>query len=389
MSNSSKICFVQKFLQNSKERIKNNELTICLGSEACDPDSFVSSIAIAIHEDAIPVINMPRSIFEAKGDLQYLCSLFNISNDDLIFLERPKGCFSLSARILGTVFRADKYTYKLEDKKIKLILVDHHRPVEELRHFELDMIIDHHELSEASLYARRIYVDIDVGSCCTLVSKFIGHSLITVKNNKNEYFEKSHFCKHLAKMLTIPIFLDTNKFKKVTSHFDRGEFKKLTKIANVEKDEIKKIVKEIKSVRLNDEDLENETILLKDFKKFDKDGIVFGYSTVKYSYEDWILREAKKMNINSESKSGSALETALHTFKRDYGLDFLLVNRKNGDKRYLIMINCQFEKKLAELYKFELVNFKGLYYYSIPVELSRKILTPKIKELIHQASSKE
>lgn len=382
-NNSETTCTIQMYLKKCKEKVKESQLLVCMGSEACDPDSFVSSLAIAIHEKAIPVVNMGRAIFEAKGDLQYLCSIFKISNDDLIFLTRPKGNFSLPARVLGTSLDVGDKSYKLEDRKLKLILVDHHRPVEELRHFELDMIIDHHELSEASLLSRRIYVDIDAGSCCTLVSKFIGHSLLTAKYKKNEFFKKFQFCRHLANMLAVPILLDTNRFKKVTSHFDRGEFKKLIKIAGVKKKEITAIVKKIKKKRLNDSGLESETILLKDFKKFDHDGIVFGYSTVKYPCDEWADREAKAIHA-SESKSGTVLESIFHTFKRDYGLDFLLINRKFKKQRFLIMIGCPFEKRLVSMYNFVPIEYKGLSYYEIEVKLSRKILTPVIKDLIHR-----
>lgn len=371
----------KRFLDECKLRIKQSEVTICLGSEACDPDSFVCSLILSIHENVIPVVNMTRKVFESKGDLQYLCSIFNISNDDLIFLERPKGSFSLQARILGSCFRVEDESYKLEGKKIKLMLVDHHRPVEELQHLEIDMIIDHHLLSEASLKARRIYIDIDAGSCCTLLSKFVGHSLMTRKHSKNAFFNDKSQCRNVAKMLSIPILLDTNRFKKVTSHFDRGEFRKLIKIAGVEKKDIKKIVKRIKKVRLNDSKLDNETILLKDFKKFHKDDVVFGYSTVKYRYEDWIDRETKG---SDKKNSGILFETELNEFRRDYGLDFLLVNRKKKDERFLIMVNCPFEKKLATSQGFEPMEYKGVKFYSVSPEKTRKILAPIIKDMIHK-----
>lgn len=376
----------RKFLEECKLKIKHPEVTICLGSEACDPDSFVCSLILAIHENVIPVVNMTRKVFESKADLQYLCSLFNISNDDLIFLERPKGSFSLQARILGTCFRIEDKSYKLEGKKIKLMLVDHHRPVEELQHFEIDMIIDHHLLSEASLSSKRIYIDIDAGSCCTLVSKFIGHSLMTSKHSKNEFFNDRTLCKSMTKMLSIPIYLDTNRFRKVTSHFDKGEFRKLTRISGMEKKDVAKIVKKIKKVRLNDSTLDNETILLKDFKKFHKDDVVFGYSTVKYRYEDWIDREAKEADTDKKS-AGVVFETALNEFRREYGLDFLLVNRKKGNERFIIMINCPFEKKLATSQGFEEMNYKGLKFYSVSPEKTRKILTPIIKDMIHKINS--
>lgn len=373
--------FIRKYLEACKEKIKASEILISIGSEACDPDSFVCSLIMAIHEKAIPVINMPRCIFESKGDLAYLCSLFNLSADDFIYFETPKGKFSLQARILGSSFKVGNKSYKLEDKKVRLILVDHHRPVEELRHCELDMIVDHHALASSALLAKRIYVDIEMGSCCTLVSKVIGHSLVTGTHPKNEHFDEPQVCREFAKMLAIPIFLDTNRFRKVTSHFDRGEFKKLIKMAGVKKREMKEVVKRIKKERQNDKDLSTETILLKDFKRFDESGTVFGYSTVKYSFKKWVTREGGESN----GKAGSAFEAALHTFKRDYGLDFLLVNRKAGKKRFLILVGCPYEKKLMARGDFFPRDFKGLQYYEVPVELSRKILTPVIKEMIRKA----
>lgn len=373
--------FLRKYLENCKKKINDKNLLISIGSEACDPDSFVASIAMAIHEDAIPVINMSRKIFEAKGDLTYLRSVFGIELDDLIYLERPKGRLSFAARTLATVFRIDDILQNINEKNMKLILVDHHRAVEELRHCEIDMIVDHHVLGPGALVSRRIYVDIDVGSCCTLVSKFIGHSLMG-KEEKNALFGDPEFCKQLARMLAIPILLDTNRFKKVTSHFDRGEFKKLTKIGKIKKSVVAKHVKGIKHGRKNDNKLDTETILLKDFKKFDVADTVFGYSTVKYSFEEWARRDSKNV-------PGSELEATFHAFRRDHGLDFLLVNRKAGANRYLIMINFPFERRLARMQSFEPAEFEGLHYYSISVELSRKVLVPIIKELLNDIFNSE
>lgn len=230
-SESNEACFLQSFFNHSKEKLKGSSIKNCIGSEACDLDSFVSSLAIAIHEKCIMVVNMSRTVFESKKELMMLCKNFSISLDDLIFIEKPKGKFPLKVRIEGTSFKVGKDEYKLSDKIISLIIVDHHVPIEELRHFELDMIIDHHVLSDRSLFAKKIFYDIEVGSCCTLVSKFIGHSLFSVKEIQNEYFKKKYFCTNLAKMLAIPTIFDTNNFKKVTSHFDKGEFRKLSKIA--------------------------------------------------------------------------------------------------------------------------------------------------------------
>lgn len=376
--------YTQRYLESCKKAIESTDLLICMGSEACDPDSFVCSIAMSMHEGAIPIVNMSRKIFESKEDLIYICSLFRISIDDLIFIEKPKGCFSLLARILGTVFKVGDKTEKLEGKTIKMILVDHHKPIEEFSHFELDTIIDHHTLSEASLGARRIYIDTDVGSCCTLISKFIGQSLVKKKFSKNVLFKDRGLRQEIAYMLTIPILLDTNKFKKVTSHFDRDEFKKLLKIAKMKKREIKMIVKTIKKVRRNDEALETDIILQKDYKSFEKNGIIFGYATVKYSIEKWVDREAAKCKSENDKSAGLVLDTQFNSFRREYGLDFLIVNLKLGSRRYLVCVNCPIERQLAKLQNFTQMNYKGLYFYEIAVEKTRKILAPVIKEMLHK-----
>ncbi|XP_077301320.1 uncharacterized protein LOC143921875 [Arctopsyche grandis] len=225
-----------------------------------------------------------------------------------------------------------------------MILVDHHRPIEELAHFEIDTIIDHHTLGEAALHAKRIYVDTDAGSCCTL--------------------------------------LNTNRFRKVTSHFDKGEYKKLKKIAKLRTRDIKKIVKKIKKVRRNDKDLETDIILMKDYKGFKKDGHIFGYATVKYPFEKWVDREAEKAKVPNDKKAGLVLESQFSFFRREAGLDFLLVNLKMGPRRFLACVNCPFEKQLAAAQNFIPVNYKGLHFYELPVEKTRKILTPVIKKML-------
>ena len=134
----------------------------------------------------------------AKGDVRFVLKYFDIDPDDLIYLEKPIGNFSLEARKVGTKFNIYKSihdknvlvdSYKLVDKNIKLIIVDHNEPIIELNDCQMDLIIDHHALSKDSVKARRIYIDLDVGSCSTLISKYIGHSLTNNTANKHKAFE--------------------------------------------------------------------------------------------------------------------------------------------------------------------------------------------------------
>lgn len=375
------------FFKQGKSKLKSHEIRICMGNESCDIDSFVSSLVTAIHEKAIHVINMSRRIFESKGDLMHLVSLYGIDLDDLVFLERPKGAFSLEAKRHATVFKTGGEEHRLADKHVAMVLVDHHRPVPELDHCPIDLIIDHHVPGSKSLTASRIYVDVDIGSCATLVCKYIGHSLFHAKFNKQSEFESNSFCMHIAKLLMIPILVDTSNFKKVTSHFDRGEFDKLKKLAKTKKREINKIRKDLKKARLNDSGMATDLILQKDFKAYTYRGLFFGIATVKYSFKKWVDREAKENGHGGSKAAGKHLEFALNAFRREYGLDFLMLNRKNGSERLVALVNCAFERLLAEDNNFKQLDYRGFKYYKIPVEKSRKIMLPIIKDLMDRLHS--
>lgn len=373
---------LKEFFDENKRKLKEDEITICIGNEACDVDSFVSSLVAAFHDQAIHVICMSRDVFMAKGDVGYVLKYFNIDPDDLIYLEKPIGDFSQEARKLGTkfcIYKKDKmkHSYNLSDKKVKLCIVDHNEPIIELQDAELDLVIDHHALSKDSVKARRIYIDLDVGSCSTLISKYIGHSMIMNTANKTDDFEKPEIVKNIAKLLLVPIILDTSNFKRRSSHFDIGEFEKLLKQSGVTRKEMKAIRKGIRKHRLNDADQHNDIIMQKDFKIYHHKGLTFGCATVKYPVEEWVDREGKGKN------AGMFLESYLSTFRRNFGLDFLFVNRKKGDKRFLIINNCSFEGILAKENDFKPIEYKGLHYYEVDVLKSRKIMMPIVFKTIN------
>lgn len=45
--NAKNLCFLKTFFESCKEKLEKPEITVCMGNEACDSDSFVSSIATA------------------------------------------------------------------------------------------------------------------------------------------------------------------------------------------------------------------------------------------------------------------------------------------------------------------------------------------------------
>ncbi|ORD94895.1 PRUNE [Enterospora canceri] len=376
---------LKEYFGGNKRRLaKERDVTLCLGNEACDVDSFISSLVTAIHDNAIHVVCMNRDVFEAKGDVGYVLDHFGIDRDDLVYLERPIGNLTTEQR--RDVTRLNTYeggrlkeSRRLSSYDPRLIIVDHNVPVDELKEYTIDLIVDHHELARESIRARRMYIDLDVGSCSTLISKYIGHSLTTNKANKSSDFESATFVSHIAKMLLVPIVLDTSNFKRRASHFDLGEFERLLGQSSTSRKELLAIRKGIRKGRLNDEGLPNDIIMQKDFKVYHHRGLNFGCATVKYKTKKWVERELKK-NVNMESY--------LNDFRRRHGLDFLFVNRKKGRKRWLTVVNCTFEKMLAEENGFKAVEYKGLHYYKIDVKLSRKVMMPIVLKTIDRIYKK-
>lgn len=378
----------KQFFERNKLKINDHEITICIGNEGCDLDSFISSLIISYAEEVIHVVNMKKEVFKSKGDLMYVCDSFKIDIDDLIYLERPSGSMSQEAKNIGTNFRIGDEKIPISQKDIKLFLTDHNEPVRELQDCEINMIIDHHRLEHIVENAKRIYVDVDVGSATTLVSKYLGHDLSRknhcIKDPKNTDPEKDTLCVSIAKLLLIPIIIDTKHLQRRTSVFDYIEYKRLKKKANIKKKELTNVRKEIKAARLNDAKYPNEIILQKDFKQYTEGKIIFGIATVKYNIETWAEREGEKLKGISKDMKGVALYLALNDFRKKNGLDFLLVGYKAKEKRKMIIINFPLVDQFAEISRFSKIDYKGLEYYSIPLELSRKIIAPEIRKFLNE-----
>ena len=372
---------LKQFFNRNKERLNDDSVAICIGNEACDVDSFISSLVTAIHQGLIHVICMSKEVFMAKGDVATVLDYFKINPDDLIYLEKPSGALDLKERKINTNFNIYSgnnllKSFKIKDKKINLSIVDHNEPIEELEDAEIDLIIDHHELTQKSLRAKKIYLDTAVGSCSTLVSKYIGSSFSKKSSITNKFFVEDDYNKMIARMLLVPIILDTSNFKRRTSHFDIDEFTRLLKYADIKRKEMRKLRKSIRRNRRNDKDLKDDLIMLKDYKLYHHRKFNFGCATVKYSFKDWADR-FEKGNLTNGNKI-KTFDDYLEDFRIKNGLDFLFVNHKQGKHRYFIMKNCPFENFLVEKFNFKKKTYKTLKYYEIPVEFSRKISMPMV-----------
>lgn len=386
---------LKSFFDQNKEKIQHGELRIAMGNEGCDLDSFISSLIVAYAEGAIHVVNMKKEVFMAKGEIMWVCNRFGISVEDLIFLVRPTLHFSPKARKIGAYFDVGGKEYPISGKKIKLLLTDHNRPVEVFNDSEIELIIDHHALSGHVSPAKRIYIDLDVGSATTLVSRYLGEDLTrknhcaepSVKKRAKEAEEQESLCSSFAGLLLIPILIDTGFLKKRTSSFDVHEYKKLKRLAGIKKKELKKTIKTLKSARMNDTDYETKLILQKDFKMFHHRKFVFGGSTVKYPFEDWADREGKGISGVPDESMGMALMLQIESFRKDMGLDFFFVATKNKGVRNIIFVNFAFMKSLVARNKMKSIDYKGLEYYSANKKLTRKILVPEIIEIIDKHTS--
>lgn len=381
---------LSEFFSKNKQKLTHAEITICMGNEGCDLDSFISSLIVSYAENFIHVVPMKKEVFVTKGEIMYICNNFGININQLIFLERPMGVFSKNARIVGTNFKIDDTIVQTHDKDINLVLTDHNQPLEEFRDKNVEMIIDHHILQNNIQNAKRIYIDTDVGSATTLVSKYLGHDLSKKMHcfNINSYKTKDRdvqmLCAQLAHLLIIPIIVDTNFLTKRTSLFDFLEYKKLKKISAISKNKLKKEYKIIKKARKNDHNFETKLILQKDFKKYYSLDYTFGMSVIKYKFEKWIDRESNKIKGLDKNKTGLSLYLELQSFKDDMGLDFFCVSTKMKGERTIILIDFPYIKHLQKnivMHKFE---FKGMFYYKIDVKMTRKMLVPMILDILNK-----
>ena len=372
------------FFAKNKKKITSQKITICLGNEGCDLDSFISSLIVSYTEDHIFVVNMRKDVFISKGDLMFVCDKFGICVNDLIFLEKPQGIFSSEAKKIGTYFLVDNEKYFINDKEVTIIITDHNEPIEELRDCELEMIIDHHIITNNISSAKRIYIDIDVGSATTLVSKYLAHDLskklhcFVKKIKKN----RSILCAQIASLLIIPILLDTNFLKKRVGAFDILEYRKLKKISCLKKKELKQTYKSIKKARYNDHLFDTSIILQKDLKTYNSADYIFGMSVIKYKFEDWIDRETKDITGLEKDKEGIALLCKLQAFKEKMGLDFYFVSTKIKGVRTIIILDFPFLKNLMNEMKMHKIEYKGLIYFKIDIKFTRKIFIPKIIDML-------
>jgi exopolyphosphatase len=168
-----------------------------MGNESADMDSIISSIAYAYllqqqslqqSEFHIPLMNIPREELALRKDVLYLFDLFNISADDLLFLDDDVPLDTLFAQ-----------------KRLRLNLVDHNSLKPRQKHLcdIVERIVDHHhdERKHYPLVSEHDKLIDIAGSSATLIAEKVLHS------------SRVEISPELAMLLLAPILMDTGNLK--------------------------------------------------------------------------------------------------------------------------------------------------------------------------------
>ncbi|XP_030003033.1 exopolyphosphatase PRUNE1-like isoform X2 [Sphaeramia orbicularis] len=157
------------FLLQSSSALKthlhgNQRIHVVLGSESCDLDSVVSSLAMAYFlyrtssgppsgPIVVPVLNIPRSQLHLRFDVVLLLREAGIAMETLVFRDEVD-----LARLHG-------------DRRLALTLVDHNMlsSSDSILHRAVVEILDHHQLERTASYSCPVTME-TVASCATLVT---------------------------------------------------------------------------------------------------------------------------------------------------------------------------------------------------------------------------
>lgn len=336
---------LKRFLTESKNNlVKNDNLMICLGSMACDLDSFCSTLVFSYYKNLIPIMNISKKVFKCKDENLFVCDQIGIDSDDLIFVNDDQFEFKDNENNNKSIL--------ISGKEIDLYLVDENEPSKEFKNCNLILVIDHHELYRA--YDPKVQVIYSKSvSCASIISKEF--------NVPNE----------IRKNLFYPILFDTDNLTKCTE-LDREQFEIICQENNFSSDFKQDILSRIKIARKqNEKDQPTWILLRKDFKQYDN----FGISSVRFKLAEWIPRDGALEFKNEVSK-----------FMDSQGLKYLFINFnckiENIRKRFLMI----FPQDFSNLEIFDDIPREGVYskdgikYYGISPDFSRKKIAPAIRK---------
>lgn len=295
-----------KLLRSLLEEPFKGTLNLVIGNESADLDSVVSSIVLAYvrsnfteakKQDSLyaPLICIDREEVKARFELLYLFEKLDIDYKNLVFLDDIK---------------LDKLSSTLQSQ-LKVALVDHNVPAKRIGFISnhVDEIIDHHEDKTQSAYPAEVLSAFKakkittMGSCSTLIWNDIKQwynegSLSTSEKNYE-----------IPILLLSALMIDTFNFDEKTkgsrwldqdwtAREDMVQAINAAKWADLPKEWKKEqdfdplrffySLNDVKyDLKLNLQ-LGLEGLLIKDYKVFDYQGALVGYSTAFVSSRDLI-----------------------------------------------------------------------------------------------------
>lgn len=261
--------FLKKCRTNLSKANSCREMTVVIGTEACDLDSAVSSFVTAYIKDNIhnekeelvlPVMNVTREDLLLKTEVRYLLEANGISLDLLICRDEVD----------------IKELHK--ENKLRLILVDHNvlAPSDLGMEMSVIEIIDHHKEEHNNRFPRAKVLIEPVGSCCTLVAE-------KLMKEKPDLLDEN-----LAKLLYGTILMDTvclSSNAQRTTPKDKELVEHLESFLGYSKRET--IFSELQFAKCDTSGLTIIQLLRKDLKTIKNSIVTIAISTVPISMEEF------------------------------------------------------------------------------------------------------
>jgi len=365
----------RQLLQKAMQETPPDTLVhIVMGNQSNDLDSIIAAMVRAYHLSltlgatslCLPYMNMLRHELALHKEALYLFDNFGISVDDLSFLD--------DQITLEAIF---------SKAQLQLHLVDHNELAPEQKHLSSSVveIVDHHNDTQKYPHLQQKAIQ-TVGSCCTLVASQLLQSL-----------PLANIPKALAGLLLAPILIDTDNLNSSskTTPLDRKMAETLLGhvAAFLPSDYHERIVAKKKDIS----GLSKDLLLIKDFKLHEAGKIRYGMSTLTSADSFWI--------DNCES-----MQEHLQVLSQKRNLDFLILMmpcKLSGKKQRGIVLystSCQvldalvgFVQEnafLANLLKQQkspsMESVKSTLFYTADTPLPRKVLQPKIDEIVSSES---
>ncbi|OQR72019.1 protein prune-like [Tropilaelaps mercedesae] len=353
---------------------------VVIGNEACDLDSAVCAIvtgyllASKSERLVVPMMNIPRSDYPLKTEVQYVFNKSNITEDLLFFLD------DLS---LSDLHQA---------KRLKLTLVDHNvvakclEPVNDA----VVHVVDHHkwEGSFSSPVEKTVEM---VGSCATLV----GEKLLA---EHRELADQT-----ITKLLISTIVTDTVNFSesaKKTTPKDLKVFKEL--LALLPDAEWSNEFEEIKQAKENVSRMAVCNLLRKDLKVVSTNELTVAISSVPVSLRSLIAMSTFQIDLDlfRQQQQANAVVVMTITSKAEIGgcnkveRGMVIYVETESLRNALLDYLKKFKQpslELQELYPCPFVNQHPTMHFYIQnnVAASRKVVLPAIRTFMQSYDSSQ